>query len=137
MAQRNFTPVNQIRLTNVAIVKYKNGTACFPVAWQAPDPGLGLGVDVLDICPQGLVAWHAPLCRHTHRSPNVHALAATCSLSLVCPGGKRFELACFKNKVMAWRSKAYVSRWLPVRDPTNPCVARQTCSNLLCIPRRC
>eukprot|EP00039_Didymoeca_costata_P009590 m.126998 g.126998 ORF g.126998 m.126998 type:complete len:133 (-) comp14536_c0_seq4:2-400(-) len=44
MAARNFTPVNQIRLTNVAIVRMKKG-------------------------------------------------------------GKRFELACFRNKVMAWRSK--------------------------------
>jgi len=45
MAQRNFTPTNQVRLTNVAIVKYKKG-------------------------------------------------------------GKRFELACFRNKVMAWRTKS-------------------------------
>lgn len=44
MAARNFTPVNQIRLTNVAIVRHKKG-------------------------------------------------------------GKRFELACYRNKVMGWRSK--------------------------------
>ena len=46
MAQRNFTPVNQIRLTNVAIVKYKKGTAYSP--WlegkrsTAPSTGLTL-----------------------------------------------------------------------------------------------
>ena len=28
-------------------------------------------------------------------------------------GGKKFELACFKNKVMAWRSKAYVYIYRP------------------------
>lgn len=44
MASRNFTPVNQIRLTNVAIVRHKKG-------------------------------------------------------------GKRFELACYRNKVMGWRNK--------------------------------
>ena len=36
MAQRNFTPVNQIRLTNVAIVKYKKGTACSPWLGKRP-----------------------------------------------------------------------------------------------------
>eukprot|EP00040_Diaphanoeca_grandis_P022301 m.119542 g.119542 ORF g.119542 m.119542 type:complete len:267 (+) comp28743_c0_seq2:46-846(+) len=44
MASRNFTPVNQIRLTNVAFVRYKKG-------------------------------------------------------------GKRFELACYKNKIVGWRKK--------------------------------
>eukprot|EP00037_Helgoeca_nana_P005827 m.54321 g.54321 ORF g.54321 m.54321 type:complete len:252 (+) comp16762_c0_seq2:115-870(+) len=44
MASRNFTPVNQIRLTNVACVRHKKG-------------------------------------------------------------GKRFELACYRNKVMSWRQK--------------------------------
>mmetsp|Transcript_35941 Transcript_35941/g.94228 ORF Transcript_35941/g.94228 Transcript_35941/m.94228 type:complete len:252 (-) Transcript_35941:310-1065(-) len=47
MASRNFTPVNQIRLTNVAYVRLKKG-------------------------------------------------------------GKRFELACYKNKVMSWRKKEEV-----------------------------
>ena len=36
MAQRNFTPVNQIRLTNVAIVKYKKGTAYSPWLGKRP-----------------------------------------------------------------------------------------------------
>ena len=47
MSKRQFTPVNQIRLTNVAIVKMKK-------------------------------------CGH------------------------RFEIACFRNKVLSWRSKVYV-----------------------------
>eukprot|EP00038_Savillea_parva_P028630 m.66226 g.66226 ORF g.66226 m.66226 type:complete len:252 (+) comp8345_c0_seq4:152-907(+) len=47
MASRNFTPVNQIRLTNVAVVRHKKG-------------------------------------------------------------GKRFELACYRNKVMSWRNKEEV-----------------------------
>ena len=36
MAQRNYTPVNQIRLTNVAIVKYKKGTAYSPWLGKRP-----------------------------------------------------------------------------------------------------
>lgn len=47
MSMKITTPTNQIRLTNVAIVRYKRG-------------------------------------------------------------GKRFELACYKNKVLSWRNKTYV-----------------------------
>lgn len=61
MSARVFTPTNQIRLTNVAVVRHKK------------------------VSP----AAHVPQLIRSQK-------------------GKRFEIACFKNKVMSWRNKVYV-----------------------------
>jgi hypothetical protein len=75
---RNFTPVNQIRLTNVAIVRQKKGGNRFEIACYRNKVGVGVTVGVREV---GTAAY-ATLC--SRASPCLGPVSTTMSTWMRC-----------------------------------------------------